>query len=99
LSRECRSELTNEGKRFLIAMSALAVLGLLEWFTLSPEPLRLIRSPHGEPLLAVSVRGVALAVLALFAFRAWMHRQRQMLEEKDRSGRQEHGGASGNGRE
>ncbi len=53
-------------------MAAFAGLGVLEWFTLGSDTLRVIRGPGGEPLLDVSVRGVALAVLALFAFRSWI---------------------------
>ena len=91
--------MASDSRRFWIAMSALALLGALEWFTLGAETIRLLRGPHGEPLLNVSVRGLALALLALFAFRSWVHRRRQMLEEQGRSGHQEHDGASGNGRE
>ena len=61
-------------------MGAFVALGVLEWFTLSGETIRVIHGPNGEPLLDVSVRGVALAVLALFAFRSWIHYRREMLD-------------------
>jgi len=69
-------------------MSAFVLLGVLEWVTLSPETVRVINGPNGMPLLDVSVRGVALAVLALFALRSWNHYRREMLEELERSGQE-----------
>ena len=73
-------------KRFWIALCAFALLGVLEWTTLSPETIRVVSGPHGEPLLDVSIRGVALAILGLFAFRSWIHHRREMREERSRSG-------------
>ena len=73
-------------KRFWIAMSAFAVLGVLEWNTLGSETIRVVNGPDGRPLLNVSIRGVALLVLALFAFRSWIHYRREILEEHSRSG-------------
>jgi hypothetical protein len=67
-------------------MSAFLGLGVLEWFTLSPETIRVIQAPNGQPLVEISLRGVALAVLALFAFRSWVHHRREMLDERGRSG-------------
>jgi hypothetical protein len=78
----------SRANRFWIAMGAFVVLGVLEWFTLSPETIRVIQAPNGQPILDISVRGVALAVLALFAFRSWIHRRREVLEERGRSGQQ-----------
>jgi hypothetical protein len=75
-------------KRFWIAMSAFVLLGVLEWNTLSPETVRVVNGPGGEPLLDISIRGVALMVLALFAFRSWVHYRREALEERSRSGRE-----------
>ena len=78
--------------RFWVAMGAFVGLGVLEWFTLGSETIRVVRGPGGEPLLDVSVRGVALAVLALFAFRSWIHYRREMLDrnpERGRSGQQQ----------
>jgi hypothetical protein len=71
-------------------MVALFALGVLEWFTLSPEPIAL-PGPGGHALLRVSVRGAALAVLGLFAFRSWIHERRRMLEERSRGGQGESG--------
>jgi hypothetical protein len=67
--------------RFWVALGAFVVLGVLEWFTLGAETIRVVRAPNGEPLLDVSVRGVVLAVLALFAFRSWIHHRREMLDQ------------------
>ena len=67
-------------------MAVFVVLGILEWFTLSAETVRVVTGLNGEPLFAVSVRGIALAVLALFAFRSWMHYRRELLEEGSRRG-------------
>jgi hypothetical protein len=77
-----------QAKRFWAAMGAFAAIGALEWFTLSAETVRVIPGPDGAPLLDVSVRGVAIAVLALFAFRSWIHYRRQLLEERSHSGQE-----------
>jgi len=84
-------------KRFRIAMLALVALGALEWFTLSPEPISLLPAPGGEALLRVSVRGLALAVLGLFAFRAWIYKRRRELEERSCGGQGESGSPAGSG--
>ena len=81
--------------RFLVAMGAFVGLGVLEWFTLGAETIRTVRGPNGEPLLDVSVRGVGLAVLALFAFRSWIHHRREMLDQP----RQAKDGLAGNPRD
>jgi hypothetical protein len=73
-------------KRFRIAMGVFVMLGALEWTTLSPETVRVVDGPNGAPLLDISIRGVALAVLGLLAFRSWLHYRREMLEERSRSG-------------
>ena len=62
-------------------MGAFVGLGVLEWFTLSPETIRVIQSPNGQPLLEVSMRGAALAVLVFFAFRSWIQHRREMLDQ------------------
>jgi len=72
--------------RFWVAMCAFVLLGVLEWTTLSAETIRVVNGPNGEPLLEISIRGVALMVLALLAFRSWIHNRREMLEERSRSG-------------
>jgi len=69
-------------------MGAFVLLGVLEWTTLSAETVRVVNSPNGAPLLDISIRGVALAVLALFAFRSWIHYRREMLGERSRSGQE-----------
>jgi|GEM_PF-1547663 len=69
-------------------MCAFVVLGVLEWITLSPETVRVINGPNGVPPLEVSLRGVSVAVLVLFAFRSWIHFRREMREERERSGRE-----------
>ena len=69
-------------------MGAFAGLGVLEWTTLSAETLRVVNGPNGEPLFEISTRGVALAVLAMFSFRSWIHHRREMLEEQGRSGQE-----------
>ena len=69
-------------------MSVFVLLGVLEWTTLSPETIRVVNGPNGEPLLDVSIRGVALMVLALLAFRSWIHHRREILEERSRSGQE-----------
>jgi hypothetical protein len=74
--------------RFWIAMCAFVLLGVLEWTTLSAETIRVVNGPNGEPLLDVSIRGVALMVLALLAFRSWIHHRRETLEERSRSGQE-----------
>jgi hypothetical protein len=72
-------------KKFWTAMGAFVVLGVLEWTTLSPETIRVVNGPNGEPLLNISIRAVALAVLGLFALRSWIHYRRELLEERSRS--------------
>jgi hypothetical protein len=75
-----------QAKRFWIAMVAFGLLGVLEWTTLSPETVRVVNSPAGHPLLEVSVRGIALAVLVLFALRSWMHYRREASSGGDEDG-------------
>jgi hypothetical protein len=74
--------------RFWVAMGAFVLLGVLEWATLSAETIRVVNGPNGAPLLDISIRGLALAVLALFAFRSWIHHRREMLEERSRTGQE-----------
>ena len=70
-------------KRFWVAMAIFAVLGVLEWTTLSSESVKVVNGPNGEPLFDLSIRAVALGVLILFAFRTWIHDRRAALEEKN----------------
>ncbi|MDR3763939.1 MAG: hypothetical protein P4M01_07575 [Acidobacteriota bacterium] len=70
-------------KRFWAAMAAFVLLGVLEWTTLSPETVRVVNSPSGGALLEVSVRGIALAVLLMFAVRSWVVYRHQTLAGRD----------------
>jgi hypothetical protein len=67
-------------------MGGFAVLGVLEWTTLPPETIRVVSGPNGQPLFGLSVRGLAVALLGLFAFRSWIHHRRETLEERSRPG-------------
>ena len=49
-----------------------AVLGLLAWFTLPDD----------------KVRGLSLALLAMFAVKTWLHHRRQQLDESAERDRQ-----------
>ena len=51
--------------RFSIALALYGLLGLLAWLTLPDEKIRL----------------VALAVLAMFALKTWVHHRRSALEK------------------
>ena len=53
--------------RFSLALSLYGVLGLLAWFTLPDQ----------------KVRGVTLALLAMFAVKSWLHRRRMALERNE----------------
>jgi hypothetical protein len=68
--------------RFWVAMGIFAGLGVLEWMTLSDESVKVVNGPNGQPLFDLSIRGIALAVLVLFAVRTWIHQRRAILEEK-----------------
>ena len=70
-------------------MGALGLLGVLEWTTLSGETIRTVTAPNGEPMLDISLRGVALLILALFAFRIWIHHRREVFEERSKDSGQE----------
>ncbi len=52
--------------RFSIALALFGLLGLLSWLTLS------------DP----KVRGVTLALLAMFAVKTWLHHRRQQMERR-----------------
>jgi hypothetical protein len=69
-------------KRFWVAMSIFAILGVLEWTTLSSESVKVVNGPNGEPLFDLSIRGIALGALVLFAFRTWIHERRAALQDK-----------------
>ena len=54
--------------RFSIALALFGLLGLLSWLTLS------------DP----KVRGVTLALLAMFAVKTWLHHRREQLEKNEK---------------
>ena len=67
-------------KKFVMALVAYAVLGILAWTTLSDEPI----SVFG---MSVNLRAGTLVILGLFAFRAALYYWRVRIEEKrERSG-------------
>jgi len=51
--------------RFSIALALFVFLGFLAWFTLPDD----------------KVRGLTLALLAMFAVKTWLHRRRQQIDE------------------
>jgi hypothetical protein len=74
--------------RFWASMCAFVLLGVLEWTTLSSETIRVVNGPNGQPLLDVSIRGAALALLAFLVLRCLIHYRRESLEEHSRSGQE-----------
>ena len=71
--------------RFWSAMAIFVVLGALEWVTLSPETIRVVQGLNGQPLRDVSGRGVALALLGVFALRSWFSYRSAGLDPAGRS--------------
>jgi len=87
-------------RKFRTALVIFAVLAVLEWTTLGGETVKTVTGFDGKPLMDLSVRGIALAVLALFAFRTIVQNSRMKLEEmSDRSREEESVRRSSNGRE
>ena len=78
-------------QRFWLVLVIFALLGALEWSTLSAEAVRVVRGPGGEALFEVSIRGIALMVLGLFAFRSWLQYRREKLEARAGRGPEEIG--------
>jgi hypothetical protein len=62
-------------KKFVLALIAYAVLGVLAWTTLSDEPIRVFDT-------SVNLRGGTLVILGLFAFRAALYFWRTRIEEE-----------------
>jgi asparagine N-glycosylation enzyme membrane subunit Stt3 len=62
-------------KKFVLALAAYAVLGILAWFTLSDEPIRLLNAN-------IKLRTGTLLILGLFAFRAALYFWRTRIEEE-----------------
>ncbi len=66
-------------KKLPIALLVYAVLAVLAWFTLDAK------IPVGGQ--EVPLRGVTLAIVALFAVRTLLHAKREQIEaDRDRSG-------------
>jgi len=63
-------------KKFVLALIAYAVLGVLAWSTLSDQPVRLFD-------FDVRLRTATLVVLGLFAFRAALYYWRTRIEKAD----------------
>jgi hypothetical protein len=61
-------------KKFVLALAAYAVLGILAWFTLSDEPIRLLNAN-------IKLRTGTLLILGLFAVRAAIYFWRTRIEE------------------
>ena len=62
-------------KKFVLALVAYAVLGVLAWTTLTDEPIRIFNAN-------VKLRTGTLLVLGLFAFRAALYYWRTRIEEE-----------------
>ena len=62
-------------KKFVLALIAYAVLGVLAWTTLSDEPIQVFNAN-------VRLRSGTLLVLGLFAFRAGLYYWRTRIEEE-----------------
>jgi len=62
-------------KKFVLALVAYAVLGVLAWTTLSDEPIRVFNAN-------IRLRTGTLLILGLFAFRAALYYWRTRIEEE-----------------
>ncbi len=62
-------------KKFVLALAAYAVLGILACFTLSDDSIRLLNAN-------IKLRTGTLIVLGLFAFRATLYFWRTQIEEE-----------------
>ena len=58
--------------RFSIALAIYGLLGVVAWLTLPDQ----------------KIRGVALALLAMFAVKSWLHQRRMALERNENKGRE-----------
>jgi ABC-type uncharacterized transport system permease subunit len=65
-------------KKFVLALIAYAVLGVLAWTTLSDEPVRVLNAN-------VRLRTGTLMILGLFVFRAALYFWRTRIEEREQS--------------
>jgi hypothetical protein len=62
-------------KKFVLALVAYAVLGVLAWTTLSDEPIHVLNEN-------IRLRTGTLLILGLFAFRAALYFWRTRIEEE-----------------
>jgi ABC-type uncharacterized transport system permease subunit len=62
-------------KKFVLALVAYAVLGVLAWTTLSDEPIHILSAN-------IRLRTGTLLILGLFAFRAALYFWRTRIEEE-----------------
>jgi hypothetical protein len=62
-------------KKFVLALIAYAVLGVLAWVTLSDDPIRVFDTN-------VKLRTATLVILGLFAFRGALYFWRTRIEEE-----------------
>ena len=62
-------------KKFVVALVAYAVLGVLAWTTLSDEPIHLLNAN-------IRLRTGTLLILGLFAFRAALYYWRTRIEDE-----------------
>ena len=62
-------------KKFVLALIAYAVLGILAWSTLSDEPIRVFSAN-------IRLRTGTLLILGLFAFKAALYYWRTRIEEE-----------------
>jgi hypothetical protein len=81
----------NLQKKFYVAMGMLAVLALLAWITLNDGTVVHIPIPvgwdsyHRTPVMAdtaMRLRTMTLAVLGMFALRAWLHWRAEKIREE-----------------
>ena len=70
--------MTTIKKKFVLALIAYAVLGILAWITLSDEPIRIFSAN-------IKLRTGTLLILGLFAFRAALYYWRTRIEEEQGS--------------
>ncbi len=69
------SERVTVRKKFVLALAAYAVLGVLAWTTLSDEPIRVFNAN-------IQLRTGTLLILGLFAFRAALYYWRTRIDEE-----------------
>jgi hypothetical protein len=62
-------------KKFMLALIAYAVLGVLAWTTLSDDPIQVFNA-------SIRLRTATLLILGLFAFRAALYFWRTRIEEE-----------------